>query len=272
MKILVTGAAGFIGFHLSRSLIQDGHEVIGLDVINDYYDIKLKKDRLKQLGIGADNLTYNQIVNSSSSHLFKFIKINLCDDVSLNKLFDISNFDAVCNLAAQAGVRYSIEHPQEYINSNIVGFFNILESCKKYNVQNLSYASSSSVYGLNEASPFTTNSSTDHPMSLYAASKKSNEMMAHAYSNLYDISTTGLRFFTVYGPWGRPDMALFLFVKAAIEDEAIDVYNYGDMHRDFTYIDDIVKGIKLVINNPAKPNDNWSGANPLSSSSKVRRI
>ncbi|MDC1242314.1 NAD-dependent epimerase [Gammaproteobacteria bacterium] len=269
MKILVTGAAGFIGYHLSRSLIQDGHEVIGLDVINDYYDIKLKKDRLKQLGIDNDNLTYNQIVNSSLSNLFKFVKIDLCDDVSLNKLFDISNFDAVCNLAAQAGVRYSLEYPLEYINSNIVGFFNILESCRNYDVQNLSYASSSSVYGLNEASPFTTDSSTDHPMSLYAASKKSNEVMAHAYSNLYDISTTGLRFFTVYGPWGRPDMALFLFVKAALEDEAIDVYNYGDMYRDFTYIDDIVEGIKLVINNPAKSNDNWSGANPLSSSSKV---
>jgi UDP-glucuronate 4-epimerase len=269
MKILVTGSAGFIGYHLTNALIREGHEVIGLDSINNYYDIQLKFDRLNELGIEKEDISNNKLVNSTIYDNYRFIQMDLCDYESLSKIFKKIDFDSVCNLAAQAGVRYSLEQPREYINSNIIGFFNILEACKKFNIKNLSYASSSSVYGLNEISPFTTDSITDHPISLYAASKKSNEMMAHAYSHLYNISTTGLRFFTVYGPWGRPDMALFLFVKAALEDKKIDVYNYGEMSRDFTYIDDIVDGIKLVINNPAIANQDWSGKKPLSSSSSA---
>ena len=269
MKILVTGSAGFIGFHLVSSLIKDGHDVIGLDSINDYYDVKIKYDRLSEVGISRNDCITNTLSNSNKFDNFRFIQMDLSDDTSLNKLFNDLNFDAVCNLAAQAGVRYSIEKPREYINSNIIGFFNILEACRNFDISNLSYASSSSVYGLNEDSPFSTDGVTDHPMSLYAASKKSNEIIAHSYSHLYKIPSTGLRFFTVYGPWGRPDMALFLFTKAAIEGKPIDVYNYGEMSRDFTYIDDIVSGIKLVIENPAKENKDWSGINPLSSSSSA---
>ena len=269
MKILVTGSAGFIGFHLVNSLIKDGHNVIGLDSINDYYDIQLKFDRLSQHGISKDDCKSNTLSHSSKFDNYKFVKMDLSDDEALNKLFQESDFDAVCNLAAQAGVRYSIEKPREYINSNIIGFFNVLEACRISEIGNLSFASSSSVYGLNEDSPFQTDGITDHPISLYAASKKSNEIMAHSYSHLFRIPSTGLRFFTVYGPWGRPDMALFLFTKAAIENKAVDVYNFGEMSRDFTYIDDIVKGIKLVIENPAKENNNWSGLNPVSSSSSA---
>ena len=269
MKILVTGVAGFIGFHLVNSLVKDGYEVIGLDSINDYYDTNIKYDRLKELGINRDACILNKLSKSFNFKNFHFVKTDLCDHEALNQLFHDSQFDAVCNLAAQAGVRYSLEQPREYINSNIIGFFNILEACRTYKVNNLSYASSSSVYGLNKNSPFSTNDITDHPMSLYAASKKSNEMMAHSYSNLFNIASTGLRFFTVYGPWGRPDMALFLFTKAAIEGKPIDVFNFGDMSRDFTYIDDIVKGIRLVIDNPAKSNNEWSGKSPASSSSSA---
>ncbi|SFV57865.1 dTDP-glucose 4,6-dehydratase [hydrothermal vent metagenome] len=264
MKILVTGTAGFIGSHLAQKLIARGDEVVGLDCINDYYDINVKYGRLQRSGIiekleDGKDIEYNRVLSSSDNENYKFIKLNLEDKESMMKLFEEQKFDAVCNLAAQAGVRYSLINPDAYVNSNIVGFMNILESCRHYGVKNLSYASSSSVYGLNEGLPFSTEDSVDHPISLYAASKKSNELMAHTYSHLYGISTTGLRFFTVYGPWGRPDMALFLFVKAALEDKSIDVFNNGEMLRDFTYIDDIIEGVMRVIDNPAKKDDSWNG-------------
>ena len=264
MKILVTGTAGFIGSQLAQKLIARGDEVVGLDSINDYYDIRVKYGRLERDGIietledGAD-IAYNELITSSSNSNYKFIKLKLEDKANIMKLFKDEKFDAVCNLAAQAGVRYSLINPDAYIDSNIVGFINILEACRHNGVKNLSYASSSSVYGLNEELPFSTEHNVDHPISLYAASKKANELMAHTYSHLYDISTTGLRFFTVYGPWGRPDMALFLFVKSALEGKTIDVFNNGDMLRDFTYIDDIVEGVIRVIDNPAKKDALWNG-------------
>ena len=254
MKILVTGTAGFIGFHLAKKLLDQGHTVIGLDNINDYYDVSLKYGRLNELGIDKSNLEDNKSLQSSTYSNHKFIKANLEDAETLNKLFETQKFDAVCNLAAQAGVRYSIENPHAYISSNIVGFMNILEACRNYNVKNLSYASSSSVYGLNKEQPFKTTDQTDTPVSLYAATKKSNELMAHTYSHLYNIQTTGLRFFTVYGPWGRPDMAPMLFTDAILNDRAIKVFNHGKMSRDFTYVDDIVDGIVKVINNPSPYN------------------
>ena len=254
MKILVTGTAGFIGFHLAKKLLDQGHIVIGLDNINDYYDVNLKYGRLNELGIDKSNLEDNKSLQSSTYPNHKFIKANLEDAETLNKLFETEKFDAVCNLAAQAGVRYSIENPHAYISSNIVGFMNILEACRNYNVKNLSYASSSSVYGLNKEQPFKTTDQTDTPVSLYAATKKSNELMAHTYSHLYNIQTTGLRFFTVYGPWGRPDMAPMLFTDAILNDRAIKVFNHGKMSRDFTYVDDIVDGIVKVINNPSPYN------------------
>jgi UDP-glucuronate 4-epimerase len=250
MKILVTGTAGFIGFHLAKKLLQRGDEVVGLDNINDYYDVNLKYARLAELGIDKDELEENELVASKTYPNHKFIKANLEDSQTINKLFETEKFDAVCNLAAQAGVRYSIENPHAYIQSNIVGFMNILEACRNYGVKNLSYASSSSVYGLNSSQPFKTTDMTDTPVSLYAATKKSNELMAHTYSHLYGIATTGLRFFTVYGPWGRPDMAPMLFASAITEDRAIKVFNHGNMSRDFTYIGDIVDGIIKVIDNP----------------------
>jgi UDP-glucuronate 4-epimerase len=251
MKILVTGIAGFIGYHLAKKLLDQGHTVIGLDNINDYYDVNLKYARLSELGISKDNLDDGKLVHSSTYPKHSFIKANLEDAETLNNLFETQNFDAVCNLAAQAGVRYSIENPHAYISSNVVGFMNILEACRNYNVKNLSYASSSSVYGLNKSQPFKTTDMTDTPVSLYAATKKSNELMAHTYSHLYSIQTTGLRFFTVYGPWGRPDMAPMLFTDAILNDRAIKVFNNGEMSRDFTYIDDIVDGIIKVIDNPS---------------------
>jgi len=254
LKILVTGTAGFIGFHLAKKLLDQGHTVIGLDNINDYYDVNLKYGRLNELGIDKSNLEDNKSLQSSIYPNHKFIKANLEDAETLNKLFETQKFDAVCNLAAQAGVRYSIENPHAYISSNIVGFMNILEACRNYNVKNLSYASSSSVYGLNKEQPFKTTDQTDTPVSLYAATKKSNELMAHTYSHLYNIQTTGLRFFTVYGPWGRPDMAPMLFTDAILNDRAIKVFNHGKMSRDFTYVDDIVDGIVKVINNPSPYN------------------
>lgn len=259
MKILVTGAAGFIGSHLVLKLLQNNHTVVGLDNINDYYDQNIKYSRLKRAGIEQESIVDKQIVPSISFQKYSFIKLNLEDKITMMTLFELEQFDAVCNLAAQAGVRYSLINPSAYIDSNIIGFINILECCRYTGVNNLSYASSSSVYGLNEDLPFSTDHNVDHPISLYAASKKSNELMAHTYSHLFGISTTGLRFFTVYGPWGRPDMALFLFVKAALEGKAIEVFNNGDMLRDFTYIDDIVEGIVRVINNPAKTDIAWNG-------------
>lgn len=262
MKILVTGTAGFIGYHLVLKLLEQGHEIIGLDNINDYYDVNLKYARLKELGISQDEIENNVLVKSSKYPKHKFVKMDLADTQSINTLFENEKFDAVCNLAAQAGVRYSIENPHAYINSNVVGFMNILEACRHNDVKNLSYASSSSIYGLNKSQPFNTADHTDHPVSLYAATKKSNEMMAHTYSHLYGIQTTGLRFFTVYGPWGRPDMAPMLFADAILNDRPIKVFNHGNMSRDFTYIDDIVDGIIKVIENPSKANDDFDASSP----------
>ncbi len=254
MKILVTGTAGFIGYHLAKKLLERGDEVVGLDNINDYYDVNLKYARLAELGIDKESIKENSLAISTKYSKHKFIKANLEDATALNRLFETEKFDAVCNLAAQAGVRYSIENPHAYIQSNVVGFLNILEACRNYGVKNLSYASSSSVYGLNESQPFKTTDKTDTPISLYAATKKSNELMAHTYSHLYGIQTTGLRFFTVYGPWGRPDMAPMLFADAISNDRAIKVFNHGNMSRDFTYIDDIVDGVIKVIDNPSNCN------------------
>jgi UDP-glucuronate 4-epimerase len=254
VKILVTGTAGFIGFHLAKKLLERGDEVIGLDNINDYYDVNLKYARLNELGINQEEIKENKLINSSKYPSHKFIKANLEDSQTIDKLFEEEKFDAVCNLAAQAGVRYSLENPHTYIQSNVVGFMNILEACRNFDVKNLSYASSSSVYGLNKSQPFKTTDVTDTPISLYAATKKSNELMAHTYSHLYNIQTTGLRFFTVYGPWGRPDMAPMLFASAITNDKAINVFNHGKMSRDFTYVDDIVDGIIKVIDNPSNYN------------------
>lgn len=269
MKVLITGTAGFIGFHLANYLIARGDEVIGLDSINDYYDINVKYGRLEYAGISRDSLVYNTMVQSAKHENYRFIKLNLEDKPHIDKLFENEKFDAVCNLAAQAGVRYSLKNPYAYLESNMLGFLNVLEACRHFDVENLSYASSSSVYGLNETMPFSVHHNVDHPISLYAASKKSNELMAHTYSNLYGLRTTGLRFFTVYGPWGRPDMALFLFTKAILEGKPIQVFNNGNMQRDFTYVDDIVEGIVRVIDNPASPNENWSGAKPDPGTSKA---
>jgi UDP-glucuronate 4-epimerase len=252
MKVLVTGAAGFIGFHLSRKLLAQGHTVVGLDILNDYYDVNLKLDRLAILKDHAE---------------FTHAKVNLSDASAMESLFRKEGFDIVVNLAAQAGVRYSIENPRCYVESNIVGFFNILEGCRHTKVKHLCYASSSSVYGMNTKMPLSTHDGVDHPMSLYAASKKSNEMMAHSYSNLFSLPTTGLRFFTVYGPWGRPDMALFLFTKAILAGEPINVFNYGNMERDFTYIDDIVEGVARVMFHIPEGNPNWDGNQPDPASS-----
>ena len=251
MKILVTGTAGFIGFHLAKKLLDRGDEVIGLDNINDYYDVNLKYARLKEVGINKDNIKENQSLDSTIYQKHKFIKANLEDAQTINKLFESEKFDAVCNLAAQAGVRYSIENPHAYIQSNIVGFMNVLEACRHHGVTNLSYASSSSVYGLNRSQPFKTTDQTNTPVSLYATTKKSNELMAHTYSHLYDIQATGLRFFSVYGPWGRPDMAPMLFADAIIHDRPIMVFNHGKMSRDLSYVNDIVDGVIKVIDHPS---------------------
>ena len=252
MKILVTGSAGFIGFHLVKYLIKRGDDVIGLDCINDYYDINLKFSRLENVGILKKDILLNRLTQSTLHCNYKFIKCNLEDLPAINSLFKNESFDKVCHLAAQAGVRYSLENPHAYISSNIVGHINILEACKNFNIKHLVYASSSSVYGNNTKMPLSTEDNVDHPINLYAATKKSNELMSHTYSHLYSIPTTGLRFFTVYGPWGRPDMALFIFTKNIIEGKTIDIYNHGQMYRDFTYIDDIIDGIIRVIDNPPK--------------------
>ena len=248
MKILVTGAAGFIGFHTCLKLVNIGHEVYGIDNINDYYNPKLKFDRLNELGFNeVDSKLFKNQIQSAKFNSLRFSRIDLVDQESIHNLFKQEQFEVVCNLAAQAGVRYSIENPKAYIDSNITGFFNILEGCRNNKVKHLVYASSSSVYGENKKVPFETTDNVDHPISLYAATKKSNELMAHTYGHLYGFKTTGLRFFTVYGPWGRPDMAYYLFTEAILNDKPIKVFNNGKMERDFTYIDDIVNGVTKII-------------------------
>lgn len=269
MKILVTGAAGFIGFHLAKRLTEDGHEVLGLDNLNNYYDVKLKLDRLENLGIENHQIAYNELVTSSTYPNLSFVQLNIEDAANLERLFSRSQFGVVYHLAAQAGVRYSIKNPEAYIQSNIVGFFNILESCRHHKVQHLIYASSSSVYGLNEKMPYSTNDQVVHPVSLYAATKKSNELLAHTYSHLYRLPTTGLRFFTVYGPWGRPDMSYSLFVKSILEGRPIQVFNEGNMFRDFTFVDDVVEGLTKVMGTAPKPNESWSGEAPDPATSKA---
>lgn len=251
-KILVTGSAGFIGFHLCKKLLENGSQVIGLDNLNDYYDVSLKQDRLKQI---------------EKEKNFKFVRSDIAERDSMATLFSNEKFDVVVNLAAQAGVRFSLTNPHPYIDSNIVGFMNILEGCRHSKVKHLVYASSSSVYGANTKMPFSVHQNVDHPISLYGATKKANELMAHAYASLYKLPCTGLRFFTVYGPWGRPDMALFLFTKAILEEKPIDVFNHGNMKRDFTYIDDIVEGVVRLIDKIPAPDPNWKGDNPDTSSS-----
>lgn len=250
-KILVTGAAGFIGYHLCVRLLDEGYTVVGIDNINDYYDTNLKFDRLSLLGIKRiEAEEFGKETKSSSYGNFRFLRAHLQDKELLENLFETEKFDAVIHLAAQAGVRYSLQNPDAYINSNIVGFLNILEGCRHNNVMHLVYASSSSVYGANSKTPFSESDPTDSPVSLYAATKKSNELMAHTYSHLYRIPTSGLRFFTVYGPWGRPDMSPHLFADAISKDKPINVFNDGEMHRDFTYIDDIINGVIITLENP----------------------
>ncbi|WP_313366866.1 NAD-dependent epimerase/dehydratase family protein [Sphingobacterium mizutaii] len=256
-RILVTGAAGFIGFHLCKKLAQTGSHVIGLDNINDYYSVSLKFDRLNELGIAKiDSQKWGEKSQSKVFSNFDFIRMNLEDKVGMERIFNEYNFDAVINLGAQAGVRYSLENPAAYIDSNIVGFLNILEGCRNHKIDHLVYASSSSVYGENEKVPFSEVDRVDLPVSLYAATKKSNELMAHSYSHLYKVPTTGLRFFTVYGPWGRPDMAPILFADAIYKDQSIKVFNNGEMSRDFTFIDDIINGIMIALNNKSTNKDN----------------
>ena len=252
--VLVTGAAGFIGNHVSHTLLERGDRVIGLDNLNDFYDVSLKEARLDRL---------------ANHERFTFCKLDCTNREDINQLFEGHTFDYVVHLAAQAGVRYSLENPAAYIDSNIVGFANMLEACRQHPVAHLVYASSSSVYGANTHVPFSVHDNVDHPISLYAATKKANELMAHAYSHLYGLPTTGLRFFTVYGPWGRPDMAMFLFTKAILEGRPIDVFNQGDMKRDFTYIDDIVEGVIRTMDRPAEPNSEWSGDEPDPGTSKA---
>ncbi len=266
-KILVTGAAGFIGYHLSKALLERGDSVIGLDNISGYYDISLKLDRLAELGIDEHLISEGSLSKSGAYPSFKFIKADLKDKNIIDRLFEKESFDVVINLAAQAGVRYSVENPQIYIDANIQGFINILEACRSFPIKHLVYASSSSVYGANTKMPFSTKDNVDHPLSLYAATKKSNELMAHAYSHLFNIPVTGLRFFTVYGPWGRPDMALFLFSKAITNNQPIKVFNDGKMARDFTYIDDIVEGLIKVVDKPAIAN---AGAETSSSAAPYK--
>jgi UDP-glucuronate 4-epimerase len=252
MKYLVTGAAGFIGSHVSHRLLDRGDTVVGLDNVNDYYRVELKRDRLERL---------------DASENFSFIEMNIADRDAMPGVFQDGQFDVVINLAAQAGVRHSLTHPHVYIDSNVLGYLNILEGCRHNGVKHLVYASSSSVYGANTSTPFSVHDNIDHPISLYAASKKANELMAHTYSHLYNLPTTGLRFFTVYGPWGRPDMAMFLFTDAILSGKPINVFNNGDMRRDFTYVDDIVEGIVRVSDNIPTGNPDWSGANPDPASS-----
>ncbi|MBR9861699.1 NAD-dependent epimerase [bacterium] len=264
-KVLVTGSAGFIGHHLATLLHANGMEVIGLDQLNDYYDVNLKLSRLQSQGINIDEIEYGKLIGDE----IKFIKLDLEDDHAILQLFKEQKFDYVINLAAQAGVRYSLENPKVYIGSNVYGFLSILEACRAVPVEHLVYASTSSVYGLSKQIPFNTEQCTDHPMALYAATKKSNEVMAHSYSHLFNIPTTGLRFFTVYGPYGRPDMALFLFTKAMLEGKPIDVFGEGKMSRDFTYVGDIVKAISLLLPKPPQANPEFDATQPTPNKSSA---
>jgi UDP-glucuronate 4-epimerase len=271
MRILITGTAGFIGFHLANRLAVGDHELLGIDSINDYYDVNLKLDRLREAGFTvSEGEEFGEYITSTKYKNYRFKRIKLEDKEGLLEIFNSFKPEVVVHLAAQAGVRYSLTNPEAYIDSNITGFLNILESCRFHPVKHLLYASSSSVYGLNKKMPFSVNSNVDHPVSLYAASKKSNELMAHTYSHLFDIPSTGLRFFTVYGPWGRPDMALFIFTKAILEGKPISVFNHGKMERDFTYVDDIITGIEKIIPNPPERNKEWNPIEPDPSSSKAR--
>lgn len=256
MKILVTGAAGFIGYHLVERLIKSGHEIVGLDNINDYYDINLKYDRLEDSGIKRNLIPENgQLSKSLKYSNYRFTKMDITDLIKIERLFEEEKFNQVVHLAAQAGVRYSLENPHAYVQSNLVGFVNLLECCRNYKIEHFLYASSSSVYGTNSKVPFSENDNVDKPVSLYAATKKSNELLAHTYSHLYNLPTTGLRFFTVYGPWGRPDMAPILFADAITKGKPIKIFNKGDMSRDFTYIDDIIDGIEILINHKPVVNE-----------------
>lgn len=269
MKVLVTGTAGFIGFHVANALLARGDQVVGIDNLNDYYSVELKYGRLAAAGIAREAVSDRELCQSTMHPGYRFQQLELADREAVAALFANESFDAVCHLAAQPGVRYSMENPHAYIDANITGFMNILEGCRHAQVDNLCFASSSSVYGLNEVMPFSTRDNVDHPISLYAATKKANELMAHTYAHLYGIRTTGLRFFTVYGPWGRPDMAPMLFTRAALAGEPINVYNYGEMARDFTYVDDIVAGILRVLDKPAEPDPAWRGQAPDPSSSSA---
>lgn len=270
MKILITGTAGFIGFHLANRLIAEGNEVIGLDSINNYYDVSLKIARLEKAGIIRTKIAYNEEVESTTLKGYTFIQLDIVDKLPLERLFVKHKFDKVIHLAAQAGVRYSIKNPSAYIQSNILGFANMLECCRNHTIAHFIYASSSSVYGLNTKVPFSTEDHVDHPVSLYAATKKSNELMAHSYSHLYGIPTTGLRFFTVYGPWGRPDMAYFLFANAITKGQPIKVFNQGEMSRDFTYIDDIIEGVfQVIVQKKPSVNINWKGNSKHTASSSA---
>ena len=272
-KILITGAAGFIGFHLASRLMLDGYLTVGLDIINDYYDTNLKYCRLKHHGINKNEIQKQKIIQSTKYSNYSFLVADIADHDFIVDFMGKQKFDYVVNLAAQAGVRYSIDNPRAYTHSNIDGFLSILEGARYSNVKHLVYASTSSVYGLNTGMPLSENDPTEHPMAIYAATKKANEMMAHSYSHLFDLPTTGLRFFTVYGPWGRPDMALFLFADAMLKGESINVYNHGNMIRDFTYIDDIVESISRLIKKPAKPAKDWTGNPPhIPTSSAPYRI
>lgn len=272
-KVLVTGTAGFIGFHLTKRLLDEGFQVVGIDVINDYYDINLKYSRLNFLGIEKNKIQRNQMVDSNIHPNLNFIQSDLANHEFIVDFMKSESFDFVVNLAAQAGVRYSIDNPLAYTHSNVDGFLSILEGARQSNVKHLVYASTSSVYGLNTSMPLKETAPTEHPMALYAATKKANEMMAHSYSHLFDLPTSGLRFFTVYGPWGRPDMALFLFAEAMRNGEHINVFNHGKMIRDFTYVDDIVESITRLVVKPPKRNNDWNGDDPrIDSSSAPYRI